>query len=234
MRLLSSSTKVLKSLNHGVLTAIMYLQPARESGVNLCPSHTAACASGCLRLSGRMAMPNASTARARRTSLLLSRKQLFLTQLREEIRRHAASAAARGLLPAVRLNGTSDLNATSLIDMPAFPTVQFYDYTKVFARLAQPLPPNYHLTFSWSGTNLEQCLRALDLDFCVAVPYDVKPGHPLPLTDPRFANAPVIDGDITDFRPSDPPSSIVGLRWKSVAHYPRSSALASGFLLPPP
>lgn len=60
----------------------------------------------------------------------------------------------------VRLNLLSDIPWEAMIPwmFDRFPKVQFYDYTKVFIR--KP-PPNYNLTYSYSGDNLVQLKKKL-------------------------------------------------------------------------
>jgi hypothetical protein len=69
-------------------------------------------------------------------------------------------AKKRSLKPAVRINGTSDMPRVARFMAQLFPDVQFYDYTKIPRPWTRTLP-NYHLTFSHSETNLQDCLDAL-------------------------------------------------------------------------
>lgn len=98
----------------------------------------------------------------------------------------------------------------------------FYDYTKVAGR--RP-PAAYDLTFSFSGTNQQLAINELEADRRVAVVFlgmkqkggrwePFRYGAQLPRT---FWGRPVVDGDISDLRPLDPPGCIVGLRWKTPA-----------------
>ena len=118
----------------------------------------------------------------------------------------------------VRLNGTSDLNWNAYkVDgktvFELFPTVQFYDYTKVPSRF-DVMPDNYHLTFSYTGENWNDCETLLNKGYNVAVIFNIKKGNALPET---FNGYNVIDGDLTDYRPNDGQGVIVGLRWKKIA-----------------
>jgi hypothetical protein len=70
--------------------------------------------------------------------------------------------------------------------------------------------PNYHLTFSHSGHNLEDCLEALQHSINVAVVFTTRRSEALPETWNRF---PVIDGDSHDCN-LDPTDVVVGLRAK--------------------
>jgi hypothetical protein len=122
-------------------------------------------------------------------------------------------ANREGLIPCVRLNGSSDIAfegvACERDGVPfknlfeAFPQVQFVDYTKNAARLKRKLPPNYSLTLSYSGTNERQCREALALGGNVAIIFDALPE--------RFWGFNVINGDAHDLRHLDPKGVIVGL-----------------------
>jgi hypothetical protein len=112
------------------------------------------------------------------------------------------------LKPAVRVNGTSDLPKLALQLADEFRRVQFYDYTKL-ARPWTRVRSNYHLTFSYSGSNLSESLQALQAGVNVSVVFNTSKGQDLPAV---WQGYPVIDGDMHDLRFLDPQGSIVGLR----------------------
>ena len=215
-RLLGSSTKIEKGLSRGVLSSVLYLSPSTESGRDVCPWATAGCAAACLgHSSGRMVFNASRNARIWKTGLFLYARPAFEDLLLGEIVAHSWKATRAGLVPAVRLNGTSDI-------VPAwdyaltFPQVRFYDYTKNFRRamdFAQGgYPPNYHVTFSRSGTerNHHQALEILYAGGNVAVVFDCKaPDFP-----DSWLGFPVLDGDASDVRFYDPPGHVVGLSFK--------------------
>jgi hypothetical protein len=119
------------------------------------------------------------------------------------------------MTPAVRLNGTSDIEWTRFGIMEEFPDVVFYDYTAVLNRLEKPRPANYHLTFSKKEDNDASCMVAVKLGYNVAVVFDTKKDEPLPAL---WHNVPVYDGDETDARFLDPQGGyIIGLRAKGDA-----------------
>jgi hypothetical protein len=111
------------------------------------------------------------------------------------------------------------------------PKVQFYDYTKIKRNWAECQRLGYHLTFSFDGwgnaANLKICRDALQAGVNVAAAFNLKRGQSLPdcIDGSRF-NLPqrclftgevlaVLNGDLTDFRPSDASGGhIVGLRFK--------------------
>jgi hypothetical protein len=118
-----------------------------------------------------------------------------------------------GMKPAIRLNGTSDLPWLAMELAAAFPEVEFYDYTKHPKPWLRTLP-NYHLTFSHSGHNMQDCSEALEHGINVAVVFTTRRGEALPETWNGF---PVIDGDLHDCRFLDPKGVVVGLRAKGAA-----------------
>jgi hypothetical protein len=110
--------------------------------------------------------------------------------------------------------------------------VTFYDYTKVKHNWAECQRLNYHLTFSFDGwdnaANLKIAKSALLAGVNVAAAFNLKRGQSLPVeisangldlpSSAVFhpgAVLPVLDGDLTDYRPSDTRGGhIVGLRFK--------------------
>jgi hypothetical protein len=115
---------------------------------------------------------------------------------------------------AIRLNGTSDLPWLGKLFSTEFPEVQFYDYSKL-PKVWQRVRPNYHLTFSHSELNHDECERALGHGVNVAVVFDTARGEALPET---WMGRPVVDGDEHDLRFLDGyQSAIIGLRAKGPA-----------------
>lgn len=156
--LLTTSVKTRKDYAT-YFTKILYLQPANESGVNLCANH-GDCAKICLSESGHMAMETirtqkngTKTARWKRTHYMLAEKQAFLKALQSEIRKHYLYCQKKQFSPVIRLNGTSDLSWNTMIVLN--PEILFYDYTKDVSRYDSWLKQNgnvpfrnYHITFS--------------------------------------------------------------------------------------
>jgi len=217
MKLISieSDAKTIKGSKAGYLTGILYLAPARESGVmDVCTSRTNACTAACLYDAGRAAIfPAIKEARIARTNFLHSDRAGFVAQLQQEIIALTKRADKRGLIPAVRINGTSDLPWLAQKLASAFPAVQFYDYTK-HAKPWLRQTANYHITFSHSGENLSACFDALSRNISVSVVFSTARGEDLPSTWNGF---PVVDGDRTDLRFLDPRGVVVGLRAKGKA-----------------
>lgn len=215
MKLLTvENAKTIKGESLGYLTGILYLAPANESGVmNVCPKATAGCMADCLYTAGRGAFQQIKDARIKKTKWLATDRAGFVAQLRKDIVSLARKAERDGLTPAVRVNGTSDLAWLAMQMADEFPTVQFYDYTKL------PKPwlrarVNYHLTFSLSESNFSAAMLALAHRTNVAVVFNTKKGQPLPETWNGYT---VIDGDHHDLRFLDDRGIIVGLRAKGKA-----------------
>jgi hypothetical protein len=215
--LTAENAKTTKGELLGFLTGILYLAPHKESGVmNTCPMSSPGCRAACLYTAGRAGIfPMVNAARKRKTLWLARDRDGFLRQLRKDIRSLIARARRQGLIPAVRVNGTSDLPWLALQMAREFPDVQFYDYTKL------PRPwlrqrENYSLTFSLSENNAREALDALQWGINVAVVFHVKRGQPLPEIWNGFH---VVDGDSHDLRFLDRHrfGLVIGLRAKGRA-----------------
>lgn len=216
------NAKTSKGEKLGVLTGILYLAPSDLSGVNLCPKATPGCIKGCLFSAGRGAFESIQKARLNKTYYFLENRAEFLAQLEREIARAEKRAKLLNMKLAIRLNGTSDicweLIAPQLFER--FPNVQFYDYTKIFARLKKPLPKNYDLTFSRSEENDKDAWNALDLGFRVAAVFESVPSSAFGLT--------IVDGDEHDIRFLNPAGSLVALKAKGKAKKDSSGFVIRG------
>ena len=210
MKLLTTANyKTVKGEKLGYLTGILYLAPAKISGYEVCPRRSAGCTAACLYTAGMGAFSTEQQAIIKKTKQFFEDRDNFLMQLRKDITALVRKAKKTNMTPAVRLNGTSDIEWTRFGIMEEFPDVQFYDYTKVLNRLKQPIPKNYHITFSKSEDNEMDCRWALNLGFNVAVVFNKLP-------ETYFAR-PVISGDETDVRFEDARGVIVGLTAKGKA-----------------
>jgi hypothetical protein len=162
-------------------TAIMYLAPFTLAGTNVCPmAEQAGCVAGCLNTAGRGRMNNVQIARINKTKRYLASRTDFMAELVDNLEAFVRYCQRKGVKPAVRLNGTSDIQwevahyasrgyASERINAAGqretdwitergsifelFPEVQFYDYTKVYKRVYRDLPSNYSLTLSYSEAN---------------------------------------------------------------------------------
>jgi hypothetical protein len=210
MKLLTTANyKTIKGEKLGVLTGILYLAPAKISGYEVCPRRSKGCTAACLYTAGMGAFSTVQHARINKTKLFFEDRENFLTQLKKDIKALVKKANKLNFKPAVRLNGTSDIEWIRFGIMEEFPEVQFYDYTKVLSRLKDKIPANYNITFSKSETNEMDCRWALNLGFNVAVVF-----KQLPKT---YLARPVVNGDETDVRFEDARGVIVGLTAKGKA-----------------
>jgi hypothetical protein len=218
MKLLSvGNTKTMKGEARGYLTFILHLAPASLSGFNVCPGSSAGCRAACLNTSGRGKMNMVQAARVRKTQWFFNDRDSFMAQLLKDIRQGYLSAVRQGFVPVYRLNGTSDIRWEHIscmvgdteVDnvMLAFPTLQFYDYTKLSNR--KNLPANYHLTFSQSENNQAKVAEAFANGMNVATVFKNVPD--------TYNGRPVICGDNDDLRFLDATGVYVGLTAKGKA-----------------
>ena len=217
-KLLSTANpKIQKGTKLGYLSFILHLAPADLSGREVCPKRTAGCTDACLNLAGRGGMfrkgENTNMiqkARIRKTVEFFSNRDQFMKDLYQDIRKAIKFAERKGLTPVFRLNGTSDLSwekytvgNTDMNLFQLFPTVQFYDYTKVLGRKTAQYP-NYHLTFSRAENNDADVGMALAKGMNVTAVYDEIPEG-------------MFSADETDLRFLDPRVGFIGLKAKGPA-----------------
>lgn len=219
----SGDAKTIKGEKLGYRTGIMYLAPANQSGViNVCPSASLGCKAMCLNTAGRGQMDMVQQVRLARTLFLKNNPDAFQRLLRVEVKKVINSALRANMIPAIRVNGTSDLPRLALPLAEEFNTVQFYDYTKLpkpWKRVRQ----NYDITFSRSETNEKDCLDALNNGINVAVVFSTKKTEKLP---DEYLGFEVINGDEHDLRFLDKKGVIVGLTAKG-----RAKKDTSGFVV---
>jgi hypothetical protein len=214
--LTTSNAKIVKSLKQGYQSYILHLSPYKVSGKNLCPKASAGCIASCLNYAGHGGMLRDGTnkvqeARKRKSRYFIEDQRMFMLELYVEISRAVKESASLGLAPVIRLNGTSDiaweripvLEYANIFE--AYPSVQFYDYTKIEKRFKVCKGiSNYHLTYSRTESNWGACVGLLKSGHSVAVVFDVLPSE--------YAGYKVIDGTVDDLRFLDPRSVIVGLK----------------------
>lgn len=239
-----------KTSKNKILTGVLYLSPSDSSGLaNLCTSASAGCRALCLGHEGRFRMEDSmckrkgtSSARLKRTQELLGNKTAFIERLQNEIN----SMKKRAKKVAIRLNGTSDLGFVETISNKDNKKISFYDYTKHKTKymdfVSNKLPSNYHLTFSGDETtgNIGQWFDDIlghaentDKKASIALafyPDDynriLEAGH---IVTPLGRKILVIDGDKTDYRPSDPKVCIVALKAKGRAKKSRVGGFIKSF-----
>lgn len=209
-----SNAKLSKSdkSGKGYLTFGLSLAPAFTSGYNTCASSSPGCRAACLFTSGHGKAHTVRDARIAKTLAFFEHRKSFINMLTGELVKAEAKATKKDMHCAVRLNVVSDImwEQTEIINM--FPRIQFYDYTKHFKRMLNycvgKLPPNYHLTFSRSENNHNDCLRVLSGGGNVTVVFDQKEFPK------KWEGFNVVNGDETDLRFLDPAQSVIGLYMK--------------------
>jgi hypothetical protein len=239
MNLLSvGNPKTLKGMKQGYNTYILHLAPYTLSGHNTCPKATPGCAAACLNTAGRGGMfkkgENTNTiqkARIRKTQLFYDNRTQFMGLLVKDIELAIKQSARMGLIPVIRLNGTSDIpfekyqalrnNVMYNNIFYAFPELTFYDYTKVLGRKVNDIS-NYSLTFSAADGNDNDVLKAVNQGYNIAVVFDLKktlamPDYHVLSGSGRAVALPVYNGDESDLRFLDPKGHIVGLYAKGKA-----------------
>lgn len=221
-----ANPKVKKNGKLGIMSWVLHLSPAKESGFEMCPRRSPGCTAACLHFAGNPLYFDAKTkARKAKTIAFVKHRDKFLNLLALEMATAVKKAQAAKMEPAFRLNGTSDViwerkfftldpdvaqkigrgiagEKTNIITL--FSDVSVYDYTKIPKRTP---PPNYYLIFSESETNEKEVEAEIKRGANIAVVFV----GGLPDT---YRGLPVIDGDDHDYRPADPPGHIVGLKVK--------------------
>jgi hypothetical protein len=228
MKLLSINhdTKTIKGLQKGYLTGIMYLAPYTLGGKNLCPfAKAAGCIDACLYTAGRGIFNNVQNARLNRTKFYHRDINAFMNTLAIEIQALEKAAIKKGLIPVIRLNGTSDIEwenirfnyefihnkIRSVTIFELFPDIQFYDYTKNPNR--DQLPKNYDLTFSYSNKPEFQKFNEIAIKKGLRIAA-VFSDQNLPA---YFMGLPVLNGDESDLTFLAPKNTILGLYAKGKA-----------------
>lgn len=209
----ADNVKLAKSMTgeNGTFNYSLSLAPASESGVNVCPSSTPECRKHCVAHAGNGGYRSVQEGRKLKTLFLRDHPLAFLGLLHAEILR--AKRLNPGVNIGVRLNTFSDLPWHTIAPwlFTAHADVQFYDYTKVWNR-TETAPVNWHLTLSATErTTIDTVIDATSKGHNVAVVFMVNKANPLPES---FGPVPVVDGDKTDARYTDPVGVVVGLKAK--------------------
>lgn len=232
----NADAKTIKGKKMGFLTGVLYMSPAdiayKALGLKgtLCASSGAAkCAAGCLYEAGLIQVyKGIRPARLARAQAFILQKQAFFTALYFEIQALERRAKREQLIPAVRLNGTSDINylnepfqgpnGLTATVFDHFPHIKFYDYTKNNFLAARKLPANYSLTFSYSEASAVYAQKAYNAAILAKTGLAVVFRKHLPAV---YKGLRVINGDETDLRFIDnaPGPYIVGLKAKGPAKH---------------
>ena len=216
----TGSIKIDKSNNiqDKYFSRILYLasDDLADGKRTVCPyAKIAKCSEGCLFSAGNGNYPNVVKARIRKTLLFLNDREEFLNLLLKDIDKFLNECDKLNKLPALRLNGTSDIQWETIkvkddkhiFDL--FPQIQWYDYTKIPTRKVNDIP-NYHLTWSYSEANEKYAALFNKIKHNKAVVFK----HALPKI---FKGLKVIDGDKHDMRFLDRSNVVVGLKAKGKA-----------------
>lgn len=233
------NAKTVKGEKYGYITHILYMSPEKQNtkGKNICPKATEGCAASCLFTAGRGRFQSTMIGRLNKTEYFLRDRNAFMNQLAKDIGRIVRNNKTGNKI-AIRLNGTSDIPYENIPVggfkniMEMYPTVQFYDYTKIISRLTKKLPKNYHLTFSYAETeqNHIDAQKALNLGFNIAAVFAVKNETELPQTYKGFK---VVNGDAHDLifkhKSKTDKGLIIGLKAKGKAKKDTTGFVIRGF-----
>lgn len=216
------SAKAVKAREFGYLNGINYMAPANLAGAgNLCPHASPGCLALCLGwFSGQASMVatdatinGVRASRIAKARLFMSDRAAFFALMSDGLCHVIRQAHREGLKACIRLNGATDIaweGATRDFRgadgrphasiFAAFPRVQFVDYTKNVKRALRhargEFPANYHLTFSRSETNWNECIEVL----CAGGNVAVVSSLPMPAL---YRGWTCIDGDKSDLRHLD-------------------------------
>jgi len=230
-KLIASGTdaKTTKGNGDKYETAIMYMQPWKSAGINVCANaEIAGCIDGCLFTAGRGAFSNVQQSRAKKTAWFAADRDGFMAQLIVDVTKFIKYCGKQGVTPVIRLNGTSDIRWERIPVgdyahiFAAFPDVQWYDYTKIANRKCDNIS-NYHLTFSYSAANplyAKQVKIAMDKGMNMAVVW-----RSVSVIPDNFMGRNVVSGDADDLRFLDPKGVMVSLYAKG-----RAKKDTSGFV----
>lgn len=214
------STKINKSntIQDEYFSRILYLAPddLADGKRTVCPyAKVAKCNEACLNSAGMGVFSNVQQARIRKTLMFLNETDKFFDLLIKDIDKFVKECDKLGKKPALRLNGTSDIQWETIeVDgfkniFEMYPNIQFYDYTKIPTRRIDNIP-NYHLTWSYSQANDKYASLFEKVPYNKAVVFmDTLPS--------MFKGLKVIDGDKHDMRFLDKTNSVVGLLAKGKA-----------------
>ena len=128
------------------------LAPANFSGRELCPWRTSGCSAACNGFwSGMNVTSSTRAALIGRALLWHGHRELFREKLLKELRNFRALCCRSGVIPAVRLNVSSDIVWERQFPelFTEFPDIRYYDYTKALPRHRPTLPKNYQISHSF-------------------------------------------------------------------------------------
>jgi len=242
-----NQAKFQKAMGFGYFNAGHHLAPAKLSGHNVCPDSSPECRALCLNQAGQGeayllradGSQQVQQARVKRTHMFQADKVAYVDRLKHEVGLMVRRAKREGMTLCMRLNATSDLPWERLKGtdgktvLEAYPSIQFYDYTKsqkrALAFMNGDLPANYFLTFSRDERPKSEAfaLTYLALGGRVALCLRIPKKQAIPATWHGF---PCKDGDLHDLRFLDPEATVTVLRPKGSKAL---KAVESGFVIRP-
>ena len=207
-----------------IVIQFLNLAPSDLSGYNMCPMASIGCKKACLHTAGNpVFQAQKDMGRINRARFYMQDRPNFMKQLVRELENFVKWCKKNNKIGAVRLNTTSDISWEIFEIFEKFPTLQFYDYTKIQKRAMKfargEYPPNYHLTYSLNEDNYKKAIKVLKNGGNVAVVFR----KDLPKT---FSGYKVINGDEHDLRYLDKKNVVVGLKAKG-----KAKTDMSGFVL---
>ena len=213
-----------KDVDDTFISCVMHFRPINTK---VCPyQDIAGCKTACLNTAGRGGIfkkgettNRIQDARQRRTDLFLNDRDEFMSLLIKEITKFSNYCYKKDKQPAIRLNGTSDIQWEKiLVDdkniFELFPDIQFYDYTKIPTRKVGHIK-NYHLTWSYSEANDKYASWYDKIAYNIAVVFN----GAFPI---YFKGREVVNGDESDLRFLDKRNVVVGLKAKGKARHDMS------------
>ena len=152
------------------------MAPARHSGRNLCTWSTTGCENACNGFfSGMNVTRTTRAALVGRARLFLENRAEFVAKLFRELANFAKLCARQNVIPAVRLNVSTDIVWERILPeiFAEFPRMAFYDYTAALPRHRPTTPANYSLSHSWKETTTADDVRAvIEAGRNLVVPFD--------------------------------------------------------------
>jgi hypothetical protein len=152
------------------------MAPASHSGRNLCTWSTEGCRDACNGFfSGMNVTRTTRAALVGRARLFHEHRAGFVEKLFRELANFAKLCARSGVIPAVRLNVSTDIVWERILPelFAEFPRIQFYDYTAALPRHRPTTPANYALSHSWKeNTTADDVASIIDAGRNLVVPFD--------------------------------------------------------------
>lgn len=205
--------KLLKSEQYGYLNGMVSLSAYKSTidnkEINLCPNADKyKCFNTCISFTGNaIIFPDMiAKGRYKRTELFVKDRKQFKDNLRHDIEKLINQANKKGLRPALRFNGLSDVNASKVykdIITDYSDVIDFYDYTKMLKYcLENPFPDKYNIVFSASYLMFQSVDMVKDLlkKTSLVIVYP-KSNYCKDKSIPdNWKGIPVVDGDKQDVR----------------------------------